>query len=231
MKPESTRWSWILAGRDPDSSRYDEAWNHLYATYRPLVEAYFRKHARDASLARDWSDEFLARWVEGSLDGADPARGSFRRYLLVALRNFRYGQQRQRKGRWFSLDRPIPDAESADAERWFNRQWAHHVVDLTLRRLEAYQQALIARGASGRPYDLLRARYLEGGTPSLTELGTRFGLSTKAVERGLAKAREKLRGWLLIELRDTAGGEEELASERALLLAHGPEALARWAVG
>lgn len=223
----TTRWTWLLLGRKAGDSRYDDAWRYLFTTYRPVVEASFRRHAPDPTTALEWTDAFLAAWVEGALDRADPQVGSFRAYLFTALRHFRFKQQRALGRSKISavpgeaLD-AVPDDEPRDL---FERDFARRILELALQRLRRYQEA--ARSQENRYHDLIRALYLDAGLarPSLRALGERFGLSEKAVERQLEKARAKLREWLLAELRETVSGDAELEAEVRVLVAHGGEIL------
>lgn len=218
----TTRWTWLLAGRNAADSRYDDAWRYLFSTYRPVVEAYLRRHAPDPSTATEWTDAFLAAWVEGSLDRADPGAGSFRAYLSGALRNFRLKQQRTLgRSRVAAVPAEALDAVAGDEPPdLFERDFARRLLELALDRLRRYQEA--ARGEN-RYHDLVRALYLDAGParPTLRALGERFGLTEKAAERQLEKARAKLREWLLAELRDTVAGDAELQAEVRSLVAHG----------
>lgn len=231
----TTRWTWLLLGRKPTDSKYEEAWRYLFAAYRPVVEAYFRRHAPDTNTALEWTDAFLAAWVEGALDRASPDVGSFRAYLFTALRNFRYKQERTRgreKTRAVepeTLDRAGGDKD--DPRDLFERDFAKRVLELALDRLRRYQEA--ARSTENRYYDLVKTLYLEAGPskPSLRTLGERFGLTEKAVERQLEKARSKLREWILAELRETVSGEDDLALEVGNLMRNGGAILSELALG
>jgi RNA polymerase sigma factor (sigma-70 family) len=227
----TTRWTWLLLGRKQGEPRYDEAWRYLFTTYRPVVEAYFRRHAPDPTTALEWCDAFLAAWVEGALDRAAPEVGAFRAYLFTALRHFRLKQQRA-LGR--ARVAPMSDALDAVADDeprdLFERDFARRILELALVRLRRYQEA--ARSSDNRYHDLVRALYLDAGPerPTLRALGERFGLTEKAVERQLEKARAKLREWLLGELRETVSSDAELAAEVRALVESGGELLSELAL-
>ncbi len=242
--PSTTRWTFIVAGRDPDGSRYEEAWRYLFGAYRPVIVAYFARHAPEQTTAAEWADEFLAAWVEGSLDRADPEKGSFRRYLARSLRNFRFKRHRDEKPRggirtWLGLGGGGADDDGApridpadegaeDAERWFARAWAGRVLELALEKLRLYQRARRAQDGKSRPFDLVRAYHLpanDADRPGQRELAERFGLTEKAVERQLDHARKKLRDWILQEIRESVADEDELGAEVEVLLAHGRDVL------
>lgn len=223
----TTRWSAVLAGRRPGDPGYEQAWTWLAHAYRPVIDAHFRRHAPDATTAQDWADAFVAAWVEGSLDGADPARGPFRAYLGAALRNFRLKALRPRPwlGRATDPDALVGVPAAAEPDP-FDRDYARHVLGRALDSLRRYQAA--ARSQDNRYHDIITALHLEPAAkrPSLRELGERFGLTEKAVERQLEKARGKLREWILAELRETVAAEDEVQAELALLQRFAGEALA-----
>ncbi len=221
--PPTTRWSCVLAGRDPGDSRFQEAWSHLFETYRPVIAGFFRRSVRDAATAEEWTDEFLAAWLEGSLDRADPERGSFRRYLLRSLSHFRgKARRRAKRRRWFGLFGREPEpADTDDAP--FERDFARCVLARSLEQLRRYQRLRREKDPAHRSYDLLHAAYLadDAGQRSHAALAAHFGLGTKAFERGLARVRQRLQELILQELRETVEEPGELRLEIEALLRHG----------
>src|SRR5262249_62238445 len=81
------------------------------ADWRP-VNAHVRRQGHDVEAARDLTQEFFARLLEGNwLSPADPQRGRFRSFLLRCLSRFlvdewrRASAQKRGGGRqFFSLD-------------------------------------------------------------------------------------------------------------------------------
>lgn len=219
-----TRWSVLLRSRSPEDADYEAAWEYLVDTYRGLIERYFAAHAPDGATATDWTDEFLADWVGGALDGAQRERGCFRQYLFASLRNFKNsrlrrarsaGRDRERQG-GLALD--LAEADEPDADSQFERDFASHVLDRALERLKRHEAR---HEASGNRFHTLICRYhLDEASPRYRELASQLGLTEKAVERQLAKARGKLRGWIMDDLRQTVSSESELADEVNMMLRH-----------
>src|SRR5262249_8057482 len=81
----ATRASLLLRIRDP-SDRL--AWGEFVGVYAPLIHAYGRRHGLQDSDAADLTQEVLCRVARASAGFEyDPARGSFRGWLLTVTRN------------------------------------------------------------------------------------------------------------------------------------------------
>ena len=242
-----TRWTFVRLGRSPDNSCYEEAWRYLYATYRDVIVNYFNRHAPDSTTAAEWSDEFMAAWVLGKLDGADQTKGRFRHYLSGALRNFRYKRYRSLSSKrgWSALHRVVSgsisrlrgktrrisslhenveDPNAEEAEKAFDKDYVDRILKAAFERLRQYQEERNSRGNPTNYFTLLHEYHVGPASvefqPTYQELAERYGLTEKAVERQLDHARKKLRGWIMSELRETVSTEEELQEEVQLLLDH-----------
>jgi RNA polymerase sigma factor (sigma-70 family) len=220
MSFDATRWSMVLAGRHPGGTRYQDAWRYLAETFAPLIQQTLQCYAPDVTTAIDWRDEFIAEWFSGCLDGADPSRGSFRAYLRAALH--RYGVQCRK--RWQMQWQRFPplvehlEAESLDHAE-FDRDFARRLLERALEALHDHQQRRIARG--NREYDLIRCLLASDcESYSHAQLAWLFGLSVKAVERQLARARRRLRLWISAELELFCTTESERRCEIISLLVH-----------
>lgn len=225
-----TSWSAILAGRRPDTAGYDEAWGLLFRTYYPVIAAYFERRAPDRPTATDWTDEFVAHWVEGGFDRVDPALGRFRNYLRRSLHNFHLNKVRRKPPErlWGLFRREAdaggfePAAPDGPPEEAFERDFARRVLELALGRLLAYERTQQEAGRANWSHALVTAFYLADPRPSQADLAVRFGLTRKAVERQLDAARERLRGWIEAEVRPIVADDSELAAELALLASRCP---------
>jgi RNA polymerase sigma-70 factor (ECF subfamily) len=83
--PLATRASLLLRIRDPQDRL---AWGEFVALYAPLIYAYGRRHGLQDSDAADLSQEVLRRVARSAARFEyDPARGSFRGWLLTVTRN------------------------------------------------------------------------------------------------------------------------------------------------
>ena len=95
----TTHWSAVLAAQSlgPQASAALETLCRAY--WRP-VYAHVRRQGHDVEAARDLTQEFFARLLEGHwLRPADPQRGRFRSYLLKCVTRFLIDEWRHQSGR------------------------------------------------------------------------------------------------------------------------------------
>ena len=106
--PAQTRVSLLLRIRD---SRDAEAWNRFVEIYAPLVYALARRHGVQDADAADLTQEVLQAVLRSAPTFVyDPARGSFRGWLLTVARN--------RLRKWANDEKRLPhDCGSAEARR------------------------------------------------------------------------------------------------------------------
>src|SRR3569623_376804 len=152
----TTRWTLVLAARGESPAARQALSDLCAANYAPVLR-FLRADGHDADEAQDLAHGFFAGVLaRQSLDGADPARGRFRSYLLGALKHFA-GHQREAASRIkrgagmepLPLDggtetshRQVPAplrTEMPDAA--FDREWALAVIGRALAVLEAAQSA------------------------------------------------------------------------------------------
>ena len=85
----STRWSLVLAAGDSTSEAARQALDSLCRTSWLPVYSFVRWRTPNIDDAREMTQEFFTRLLDGRLlAAADPARGRFRSLLLTAVRNF-----------------------------------------------------------------------------------------------------------------------------------------------
>jgi len=148
-KFNSTQWSVVLlAGGDGADAR--EALATLCRTYRPPVLAFIRARGYAADAIDDLAQEFFTQLIEHAWHvDADPARGRFRAFLLIALKRFlidvEVQTRAQKRGggfRFRSLEQDTTDpsgilADDDTPEVAFEQSWAATVIDSAKRRLRA----------------------------------------------------------------------------------------------
>lgn len=225
----TTRWTRVcLAKADSEDGR--TALADLCATYYEPVVAFLRHSLRNADAAREMSHAFFTELLHGGrIEGADPARGRFRSYLLGAVRHF-LSRQRELAGRQkrgggaesFSLDEteapdlPDPGQPGPDAE--FDRQWAATVIARSLAALRAECQAQ-GRGDFFDSVGGILSGQADHGEQ--TALASTSGMSPDAFRMAVSRLRKRLRQLVKAEVAGTlenpSGVEEEMKALFAAL--------------
>lgn len=220
-----TRWSIVLqAGNDSSSGRV--ALERLCRTYREPVLAYLLGcGSRSREQSEDLTQAFFARFLEHEwYNRADPCRGRFRTFLLVALKRFvrdadRSARAHRRGGgiRPEPLDdvRDPPPAPGASPEEAFEIAWAHAVLDAAMARLRAESERLGKLAL----FEGLRGFLLEPpGRADYSRAAGDLHMHAATVAVAVHRLRRRLMELVRAEVSDTAvgGGTDEEAEIRAL---------------
>jgi RNA polymerase sigma-70 factor (ECF subfamily) len=226
----TTQWSDVRRGAAGGEGRA-EALSALARRYQAPAEAYLEVALRvPRERAHELFQEFFA-WMlaTGWLAKADPARGRFRAFLKVALRNFATDELRKERaakrgaGRTTSLELdPAPepaDTRSPSPEEALDRAWRAELVQAAFARLE---EQLTASGRALQ-FAVFRDHYLAPG-PELDyrALAARHGLTTTDVSNYLQRAKKAYREALRALVLDTVGDACELGAEFTWLVEEGP---------
>jgi RNA polymerase sigma factor (sigma-70 family) len=224
----TTSWSSLgsLSSSDPLTRR--RRLEELIARYwKPVYVVIRASWSKSNEDAKDLTQEFFVRAVlEGTLvEGFDPAKGSFRKFLKGALSHFMMNAARtssalKRGGerKVLSLDGEAPGfedflegARSVEPDRLFDAAWKREILGLAVRRLE---QRLKTAGKDGA-YRVFQRYDLESGpsVPSYEEVGLELGLTANVVKHSLAAAREEYRLAVTDVLRGYADTPEHLHQE------------------
>ena len=210
----------------------DEALATLCETYWYPLYAFLRSRHYSAEDAQDLTQAFFARLLEKqTIRQADPARGRFRSFLLVSLKNFAANERdraiaTKRGGGVPTLSLEFETAEgrfqmeppSGDdtPERAFDRHWAFALLDRVMSRLHA------ETGRSGNPsqFDRLKA-YLTGDQPQMSyaETASALGTSEGAVKVAVHRLRRRFRDLVRDEIAQTLSSPEEIDDELQHLFA------------
>ena len=148
----TTRWSVVLAaGHTSAPGAKDALENLCHAYWYPLC-AYVRRKGYQVEDAKDLTQQFFARLLQGDrLALADPARGRFRTFLLTALNHFLINEWtksgREKRGgaiEFVPLHSEDPEnlyaAEPSDdctPETVYQQRWAAAVMRQAFDRLRA----------------------------------------------------------------------------------------------
>lgn len=217
---ETTRWSLIFDARH-GRPRSRAALEQICRVYRRPVLAYIRHHEQGSNDAEDLAQEFFARLLEQRWDErADPELGSFRAFLLTALRRFLLDQRDsamagKRGGHWQRV--PLADdsnefssPESLSPEHAFTRAWMLTLVGRAMDRLrEETTQA-----GKAELYGRLSGFLLEPPDPAdyaalAGQLQMRVNTLAVAVHRLRARLRELVRE----EALQTVSTQDDLDAE------------------
>jgi len=147
----TTHWSMFeeVASTDQDNSQ--TLIGLLLNRYWKPVYCYLRRHGYDNEQAKDLTQSFFHEVVleRDLVEKADPAKGRFRSFLLMALNrylaNVRKKQERQRrrpKGNLISLEIVEPPelshlVEKSDPEDCFNFAWVSGLLEQALQDVES----------------------------------------------------------------------------------------------
>ena len=152
----TTHWTRVLQARG-ESTDAKAALSDLCAAYYQPVFAFIRRNSPNEDAARDLTQEFFTRLLEGgSIVNVDPQHGRFRSYLLGAAKHF-LADARERANRLkrgggevpvplepatdTSPGLEVPDLNAPAPDREFDRPWALTLLARALESLAAQQKA------------------------------------------------------------------------------------------
>lgn len=221
----TTRWSIVLRAGGANRTESGEALARLCQTYWFPLYAQVRRQGYGAHDAQDLTQAFFARLLENDLLArADPARGRFRSFVLVALKNFLADEwektrTQKRGGGHVTISFDTAAAEErfhaepvdpASPDKAFDRQWAVVLLGEVLQRLEAEY----ATAGRARQFALLKAT-LTGARDSqpYAQLAADLGTSEGAVKVAVHRLRKRYRELLEAEIAQTVASPEEAAAE------------------
>lgn len=208
-----TRWSVVAraTGRDPAART---ALEELARGYWFPLYAFARRSGLSPEDAEDRVQSFFARLLDkGWLEQADPERGRFRTFLLVAFRHHAsHERERDRAlkrgggSTVLSLEhaetRYEEDARrSLPADRLYERRYTLALLDRAWARLAGRYRA---RGVdSAERFEVLRVYLEDADTPVYRVAAGRLGLSETAVKVAVHRLRGHFRDALRAEVADT----------------------------
>jgi RNA polymerase sigma-70 factor (ECF subfamily) len=190
----TTSWTLLRDAHNPQArpERRSEALDQLFRRYQPLARRYLggalRREKDREEAVNECFQRFCLKLLEGRLQGADPNRGSFRRYLRTLLSNLVTDYQRERQRQLPGLPEAAADVPEAEFREWCRED----LVRLALVALEREEQQ------TGRVlYSVLKLKmdHPDWRAPQLAEhLAGRLkqALSAVWVRQRLFQARKRL---------------------------------------
>jgi len=226
----TTRWSLVLATRQPDSPEAASALQTLCETYWFPVYGYIRRSGRSSDDARDLTQAFFTRVLEKNyFRDAEKTRGRFRTFLLASVRHFvaneRDAEMARKRGGGFehvSLEVETEErrfhrepSEDDTPERIYERRWALASLEAAMKRLsERYQDP-----ARRRLFDELKP-LLTGDEPaSYAVLSNRLGATEGALRVAVHRLRRQFAACLREVIAETVDDQQAVDDELRYLMA------------
>ena len=230
----NTRWSVVLAARQPESPESAAALETICRDYWYPLYAYVRRCGQSPPDAQDLTQEFFCRLLEKHwLDAADREKGKLRAYLIVALKHFmnkewrRHSAQRRGGGQTcaqsdtaLAESRYAADPQALAPDETFDKQGALTLLDLTINRLQAEHRA------AGRTaeFDILKQCLMaERGAIDYAGVAGQLGVNEGAARVAVHRLRKRFREIYREEISQTLADGADLDAE----LRHLAAALAR----
>ncbi len=226
-----TRWTLVSRSRGSDTQAKAALSELCKAYYAPVV-AFLRRDGREEGVARDLAHDFFAKLLAGgAIDGADPMRGKFRSYLLMALKRFAADQRdrdhaaKRGGGQIHAVIEGESDAtgaglqiadtsiEAPDAA--FDRQWA---LTLLVRALVRLESEMRGEGKSEH-FDALKPWLTaEADATPQAEAAAKLGMSVEAVKVAVHRLRKRFREAVKAEIAQTVGEAGDVREELDALM-------------
>ena len=228
----TTHWSVVLRAGQEHSLSSAAALETLCRAYWYPLYAFVRRHGHSPPEAQDLTQEFFARLLAKNwVARADPARGSFRSFLLAMLKHFLANEWDQTRclkrggGHEFIEIDAAATAEERYAleppdldtpERLYDRRWALILLTRAQDRLRAEMMA----GSQRERFEALEPT-LTGERTALPyqELAARFGVTEAAVKSMVRRLRLRFRDLLREEVAQTIDCAKDVDAELASLFA------------
>ena len=226
----STHWTVVLTAGQTGSPLAAEALEKLCRSYWYPLYAYVRRRGYAPEDARDLTQEFFWRLLDGDwLPKVDPSKGKFRSFLLASMNHFLANEWDRanaikRGGR--VTFQPLEDGtceQSFRNETKLNRSpdelyelsWAKTLLQTVLSRLK--QEAVVAGHSElFREFEGVLAG--EKPTQTYAELAVKLSTTEAALKMAMTRLRHRYGQVLREEIALTVAQPEEVESELRYLL-------------
>lgn len=223
----TTHWSVVLAaGQNNADTQARLALERLSQSCWFPLYSYIRRRGHSPQDAEDLTQEFFCRLLEHHwLEKADPARGRFRSFLLMAVNRFLANEWDKRKaqrrgGAAQSVPIALEDAESRFAlqpatsthspELVYDQEWALSLIENVLRGL---REEYAAQGKAAL-FDTLKPCLIGSReTQPYAVLAESIGMSQGAIKVAVCRLRERYREALKEAVADTVADPADIDAE------------------
>lgn len=224
----TTRWTLILNAAHASQAEGRAALASLCENYWYPLYAYARRRGYPADEARDLTQEFFLRLLDGKyLDSADKEKGRFRAFLLTAFRFFlsdEYDRTRaQKRGGGAAMlpfevtsgedryEREFRDDETP--ERIYERRWALSTLERAVSQLRSEFES------QGRleQFHRLKAFILADADAPYAKLAQERGTSEGALKVSIHRFRKRYRELFRMQIAATVADPSEVDEELRFL--------------
>jgi DNA-directed RNA polymerase specialized sigma24 family protein len=227
----TTHWSVVQRAGDSQAPESAAALERLCSAYWYPLYVFVRGSGHGPEEARDLTQEFFARLLEKKwLADANPQRGRFRTFLLVALKRFLTNEwhrsQASKRGggcECIAMDGleaeeryKLEPRDNATPDVLFQRSWATTLIARAQNRLRAE----MSTAGEGERFDALEPTLAGEQTEvGYRELAGRFGVTENTVKSWVLRLRRRFRTLLLDEISHTLAEGQDPETELPELLA------------
>jgi DNA-directed RNA polymerase specialized sigma24 family protein len=203
----ATQYSLWQAAHHGSPETVRAARHALVLRYRKAIRRYFGSLLRDDAEVDEASQDFVVKMLQGKFAGTEAARGRFRDYLKTAVRNAaRDRLNRRRRPDAGATGGPALDAQLDPAgvdDPWLDH-WRRSVLDQARHALRGYEDAHPGN-YSATVLDLLAAHPEDAREQLAGRLAEITGRpwQADAVRKQISRARRKLAGFIVDEVRHT----------------------------
>jgi|ERR1043166_8928787 RNA polymerase sigma-70 factor (ECF subfamily) len=225
----TTHWSVVLAAGDSASPQSAEALEKLCRIYWYPIYAFIRRRGYGPHEAQDSTQDFFMHVLEDEiLKSVDPAKGKFRSFLLVSVKNFLAKawnrQQAAKRGGQFIF--VSWDAESAEncyrqepshdvtPEKIFGQTWATVLLNEVRKKLSLEY----AMDGKGMLFEAMEGCLAGEKAGPYAEIASRLGMTAGAIKMAVLRMRQRYRELLRSEVAQLVGRPDEVEEELRDLL-------------
>jgi len=227
----TTRWTLVQAAAVNPTEDSGEALATLCQAYWRPVYVFIRRHGHDREQAEDLTQEFFTHLLEKNyLIAANPERGRFRSFLLIAVKHFLANQWDREHASKRGGSQTRISIDSVEAENWylpavvdevtpeslFERRWALSLLEHVMSRLRAEFET----AGKAEEFEKL-SMFLNRDSEDVRykQLAEEMGLSVGALRMAVHRLRRSYRRLLREEIAQTVSEPEQTDEELRFLLA------------
>ena len=147
----TTHWSLVMRAQNQHEEGADQAMEDLCRTYWYPLYAFLRRSGNSPEDSQDLTQDFFRQLLEKDrLASADPAKGKFRSFLLVSIKNLANTEWKRSQAQKRGGGKQIISLDDGEPETRYLREPSH--LDTPERLYEQrWAQILVAPGAGSHP--------------------------------------------------------------------------------